>query len=152
MLNKTFYLRKDLKETPNIIAIKIMSVTKHIKIMSVTKHIKIMSVTKHIKIMSVTKHIKIMSVTKHIKIMSVTKHIKIMSVTKHIKIMSVTKHIKINLENCETTYLNHVLVCGFHAKDENNVNLFEEYKREFILRNQAKLESFSKEILYFLAC
>ena len=29
-------------------------------------------------------------------------------------------------------YLNRILVCWFHAKDEINVNLFEEYKSEFI--------------------
>ena len=42
------------------------------------------------------------------------------------KSMSVTKHKNKfgKLRNC----LNHVLVCGFHAKDENNLNLFEEYK------------------------
>ena len=57
---------------------------------------------------------------------------------------------------CQNTYtdrrgkvkrcINHVLVCGFHAKEKNNIELFQKYKNENILKNQSKLENYSKNV------
>ena len=57
---------------------------------------------------------------------------------------------------CKNTYknkrgevndcLNRVLVCGFHANEERNMELFLEYKNKFSLSGRAKCEHFSRDV------
>ena len=42
--------------------------------------------------------------------------------------------------------LNHILVCGFHAKEKTNMDLIAEFRKEFIIKNKTKFDKFSQEV------